>query len=120
MSEWIPVEPRYPRPKRRFWRRQFDGAPTRAQRGFDVTFGLVMPVLCFYFDPVVFRGGFINDHGLYPGVRFCAYAISALERVALCVWLLRAGRARLGPALLAGVLLAGAMFSFIVGVLILP
>jgi hypothetical protein len=120
MNEWIPVEPRYPRPKRRFWRRQFDAAPTRAQRWFDVTFGIIMPVLCFYFDPIVFRGGSLNDHGLYPGIRFYAYTISALEMVALCAWLLGAARARLSPAVLAGVLLAGAMFSFVVGVLILP
>ena len=109
-----------PRRTQGFWRRQFDDAPTTAQRRFDVTFGIVMPVLCFYFDPVVFRGGFLNDNGLYPGVRFYAYTISALEMVALCAWLLGAGRARRGPALLAGVLLAGAMFSFVVGVLILP
>jgi len=129
MNEWILGDARYakprphaPRPRRAggFWRRQFDGVPTRAQRWFDVTFGVVMPLLCFYFDPVVFRGGFFNGQGLYPGVRFYAYTISALEMVALCVWLCGAGRAKRGPAVLTGVLLAGSMFSFILGVAILP
>ena len=124
MNEWILGDARYAtaRPRRAggFWRRQFDGAPTRAQRWFDVTFGVVIPVLCFYFDPIVFRGGYFNGQGFYPGLRFYAYTISALEMVALCAWLCGAWRARLGPAVLTGVLLAGSMFSFALGVAILP
>lgn len=109
-----------PRGTQGFWRRQFDDAPTPAQRRFDVVFGVVMPLLCFHFDPVVFRGGYVNDRGLYPGVRLYAYTISALEMVALCAWLFAAGRAGRGPSVLAGVLLAGSMFSFVTGVAILP
>jgi hypothetical protein len=121
MNEWAPGDVLYARPRRAqgFWRRQFDGAPTRAQCWFDVMFGVVMPMLCFYFDPVVFRGGYIDDDGLYGGARFYAYTLSALEMVALCAWL-SAGRGGRGPAVLAGVLLAGAMFSFAVGLAILP
>lgn len=124
MNEWILGDERYatPRPRRAggFWRRQFDDTPTRAQRWFDVMFGIVIPILCFYFDPIVFRGGYFDGPGFYPNLRFYAYTISALEIVALCAWLLGAGRARLGPAVLTGVLLAGSMFSFVLGVAILP
>jgi hypothetical protein len=124
MHEWMLGDASYalPRPRRAggFWRRQFDDAPTRAQRWFDVTFGVVMPILCFYFDPVVFRGGLLNDNGLYPKVQLYAYTISALEIVALCAWLFAAGRRGLGPAVLTGVLLGGAIFSFVTGVMILP
>ena len=124
MNEWILGDARYaPRPRRAggFWRRQFDGAPTRAQRRFDVTFGIVMPLLCFYFDPIVFRSRYYNSHhGVYSGFRVYAYTISALEMVALCAWLLAAGRAGRRPAALAGMLLAGALFSFSVGFSILP
>lgn len=108
----------YPRREQGFWQRQFDDAPTRAQRRFDVTFGIVMPILCLYFDPIVFSSKYVD--ALYPNVQFYAYTISALEIVALCAWLCGAGRAGCGPALLAGVLLAGAGFSFVIGMVILP
>jgi hypothetical protein len=108
---------RQPRP---FWRRQFAEGVTPAQRRFDVIFGFVMPALCFFFDPIVFRDGFGGELGLLSPWKFYAYTISALEMVALAAWLLRArGRGR-PPAALGGVLLAGGLFSLAVGVLILP
>ena len=109
-----------PRGTQGFWHRQFDDAPTPAQRRFDVTFGVVMPVLCFYFDPIVFQSEFEYGRGLYPRCQLYAYTISALEIVALCAWLLAAGRAGRRPAALAGMLLGGGLFSFLVGFAILP
>src|SRR5215207_9999165 len=90
------------RPRRAsgFWQRQFDDAPTPAQRRFDVTFGIVMPVVCFACDPVVFRGELVGEGGLYSEYGLYAYTISALEIVALCAWLLAAGRAVRRPAAL--------------------
>ncbi|HEX7314799.1 MAG TPA: hypothetical protein VF297_12810 [Pyrinomonadaceae bacterium] len=121
MSVWVPGDVIYvqPRGTRGFWRRQFDDAPTRAQRRFDVTFGFVMPVVCFVCDPIVFRGW---DAGgaLYSEYQLYAYTISALEMVALCAWLVAAGRAGRRPAALAGMLFAGALFAFAVGMSILP
>ena len=112
----------YARPQRAqgFWQRQFDDAPTPAQRKFDVMFGIIMPLVCFVFDPVVFKGGVIDDMGLYQQYQLYAYTISALEMVALCAWLLPAGRAASRPAVLTGMLFAGALFSFGVGLSILP
>ncbi|MBV9927654.1 MAG: hypothetical protein JOZ96_21730 [Acidobacteria bacterium] len=123
MNEWMAVHTRYatPRPRRtvrEFWRRQFGGAPTRAQRRFDVTFGVILPVLCFVFDPFVFSGRGEYGGGLYPQCQLYVYTLSALEMVALCAWLLFAAGRR--PAALAGVLFAGALFSFVVGLAILP
>lgn len=113
---------RYVRPHRtrRFWQRQFDDAPTEAQRRFDVTFGIVMPVVCLVCDPVVFKGGLVGGGGLYSEYGLYAYTISALEVVALCAWLFAAGRAGRRPAVLAGMLLAGGLFSLVVGLAILP
>lgn len=108
-----------PRVRRGFWQRQFDDAPTRAQRRFDVTFGVVMPVLCLVFDPIVFKGEY-GDGGLYRQYQFYAYTLSALEIVALCAWLFAAGRAGRRPAALSGMLLAGGLFSLLVGFMILP
>jgi hypothetical protein len=104
----------------RFWRRQFDDSTTRAQLRFDVIFGLVLPVLCFVFDPVVFRGGIVGGDGLYHRVRLFAYAASALEIATLACWLflVRGFPAWSRPA--GGVLAAGALFSFALGLAILP
>lgn len=109
-----------PRRTQGFWRRQFDDAPTTAQRRFDVTFGIVMPILCLACDPIVFSSGFDYESALYPQWRLYAYTVSALEIVALCAWLCGAGRASRRPAALSGMMLAGALFSFAVGFSILP
>ncbi|MFL6256366.1 MAG: hypothetical protein ACJ74T_15280 [Pyrinomonadaceae bacterium] len=109
-----------PRRTQGFWRRQFDDAPTPAQRKFDMVFGIIMPILCFAFDPFVFRAGVMGGRGLYSKYQFYAYTLCALEMVALCAWLCSAGRAGRRPAALAGMLLAGALFSFFVGFSILP
>jgi hypothetical protein len=105
----------------RFWRRQFGDAPTRAQFRFDVLFGLVLPVLCFAFDPVVFRGGIAGSNGgIYREVRLFAYTASALEMATLACWLfvIRKYPAWSRPA--GGVMAAGAFFSFALGLAILP
>jgi hypothetical protein len=105
--------------KPRFWRRQFDDATTRAQLRFDIAFGLVIPVLCFVFDPVVFRGWLIGE-GIYARFQFFAYAASAVELTTLACWLfvVRKFPAWSRPA--GGVMLAGTLFSFTLGVAILP
>src|SRR6059036_1217018 len=51
----------HPEIRPRFWKRQFLGPATTPQIIFDVVFGIVGPVLCFVFDPVVFRGDFLGE-----------------------------------------------------------
>jgi hypothetical protein len=106
--------------RRRFLRRQFDDVPTQAQFNFDVAFGLVIPVLCFVFDPIVFRGGFLHEGGAFQSVRLFAYAASAIEIATFACWLfvVRSFPAWSRPA--GGVLAAGAFFSFALGFAILP
>jgi hypothetical protein len=107
----------YARP--RFWRRQFDDATTRAQFRFDIAFGLVLPVLCFVFDPVVFGGDIIND-GVYRNVRLFAYSASAIEIATLACWLFLVRKFPEWSRPAGGVLAAGAFFSFALGLAILP
>lgn len=40
-----------------FKARQVSAARTPAQVVFDVVFGILMPVFCFYFDPGIVRAG---------------------------------------------------------------
>jgi hypothetical protein len=119
MNEWILGDARCVRPRRTrgFWRSQFDDAPTSAQRKFDIAFGVVIPALCLVFDPIIFKGGIWSEGGVYQQYQFYAYAVSVFEVVALCAWPLTAGRL---AAALAGVMLAGAAFSFLVGLAIVP
>lgn len=106
----------------RFWRRQFGDAQTRAQLRFDVIFGLVLPVLCFVFDPIVFRSssGLLGHDGVYHFMRLFAYSASALEMATLACWLfvIRKYPAWSRPA--GGVMAAGAFFAFALGLAILP
>src|SRR5687768_16743997 len=101
-----------------FWSRQFASTPTTPQLIFDVTLGLLAPVLCFYFDPVVFQGNLIGP--LYSGYQLFAYSITAIAICMLMVWLAFGRRLRSFGALLSGFLYAGAVFSVVIGVAILP
>jgi hypothetical protein len=103
-----------------FWRRQFAEPATPAQRRFDVAFGLVLPVLCFVFDPIVFHEWLSDEPGLLGRWQFYVYTISALEMVALAAWLCKAGGTGRPPAALGGMLLAGGVFSLALGVVLLP
>lgn len=101
-------------------RRQFDASPTRAQARFDVIFGVLLPVACFVFDPFVF-GGFGSDrHGRFESYQFFTYALSALEMATLSVWLFARGRLGEWASAAGGVMLAGALFCYAVGIVLLP
>jgi hypothetical protein len=82
----------------------------------------VLPVLCFAFDPVVFRGDYnlLGHQGVYHRLRLFAYSASALEIATLACWLfvIRKFPAWSRPA--GGVMAAGALFSFALGLAILP
>jgi hypothetical protein len=103
-----------------FFSRQFAADGTGGQRVFDIVFGITAPVLCFFADPIVFKGGFLGGKALFGSYQVFAYLVSALAIVALVGWLLLEDH--LGPysSLIGGVFLAGALFSTIIGLVILP
>jgi|SRR6267378_1303900 len=70
-----------------FLQRQFGPEQTRGQLVFDVVLGVIVPVLCFYFDPIVFKVGFGGPPILAP-YQLVAYFISAIEVPVLAVWLI--------------------------------
>ncbi len=97
-----------------FWHRQFAPHPTTGQIGFDLAFGIVLPIICLWFDPIVFRSSFggalLGRYAVLAGV-----AIS-LGLVSLTAWLL----IRRPPALFAGLMCGGAIFATLLGVVLLP
>ncbi len=102
-----------------FWPRQFAGRATRAQVAFDVIAGVAAPLLCLAFDPTVFRGG-VTGAPVLGEFRLFAYSVIAIEITTLLAWLALGERARAWAGLLAGGMLAGAVFSLAVGLAILP
>ena len=105
--------------KSAFLRRQFSPPTTRSQTVFDVLFGVIAPILCFIFDPIVFKSA---DFGppLFPDFQGFAYLTSGIEVLLLAVWLLW-GRDRHPPThLLGGMLAAGAVISGFIGLVLLP
>lgn len=101
-----------------FWRRQFMPTTTGAQRTFDVIFGLIAPVLCFTFDPIVFRDGL--DRALFPEYQPYAYMVSGLEILLLVVWMVWGRKLQPHTRMIGGMLISGALFSIVLGVIILP
>jgi hypothetical protein len=80
----------------------------------DLVFGVLAPLACLVFDPIVFRSGLGGPVvGNYAVV---GYSAIALGLVALPVWLFRGRPA----AFLAGLLAGGAVFALCLGLTLLP
>jgi hypothetical protein len=99
-----------------FWNRQFKLPATRAQRWFDVSFGMAVPLVCLYFDPTVFRSGGAGDTGWLVPFRILGYAEIALSIVALGYFLLT----QRASSVLTGFLLGSAIFAVLLGIAMLP
>ena len=102
-----------------FWRRQWQTEATLSQLIFDVTVGMILPVLCLVFDPIVFRGNLAGEP-LLGGYRLLAYGLIAIEIVALGAWLATGKRAGEWCGVIGGVMFAGAFFSAGIGLLLFP
>jgi hypothetical protein len=109
-------------PKPRWGAGQLGEEVTRPQIVYDVLAGVIAPLLCFYFDPMVFRSSGIgfSGHVLVPEYQVAVYAFSAVQMVVLCLWLLSGGVFRSGNSVMAGVMICGAIFSGVVGLLLFP
>ncbi|MBI4586088.1 MAG: WD40 repeat domain-containing protein [Planctomycetes bacterium] len=112
------------KPKAGFWKRQFLGEPTGKQVVFDVLFGLLLPVICLIFDPIVLSRWLPGDSSGEPALleeyHQSAYAGIAFQLLALAGWLCcRRRLARLGP-FLGGIFLSGAALALAIGAWISP
>lgn len=103
-----------------FWKEQFGPNRTGTQDVFDVTFGLVLPVMCFIADPVVFKSfsafgpAYLEDYQLF------AYVVSTVEMAFFLVWRTFPQKVNWLSPLFAGVFLAGGCFSLSIGIAMLP
>jgi hypothetical protein len=99
-----------------FWRRQFKGDPTAGQKKFDTFVGLFLPCVCFLFDPVVFKA----DHGILHRVSVFAYVGSYAAVMGTAAWILWGKRLSVVAAPLSGLFAAASLFSFLLGLVLLP
>lgn len=103
--------------KARFWVRHSRGTPTSRQVVFDILFGILLPLFCFYLDPGIVRGRFSAVLG---ELSMFIYSFSGLAMLTLSIWLAFEHRTGSLSAIFGGVFLAGSIISFSIGVLILP
>jgi hypothetical protein len=102
-----------------FWRRQFAAEVTKQQVIFDVVFGVVGPILCFAFDPIVFRGGLFGAP-LFAEYQVYVYLFSGLQIMILSFWLLARAGFQFWNQLVGAGLFLGGVFCLMVGVVLLP
>jgi hypothetical protein len=90
-------------------------------RHYEVGMGLVMPVICFALEPLLLPAlGWLPGLIFFHRYRIFGYGVVALELVALAVWLRYGDRLGRWSAGFAGVLLAGALFAEVLGLVLLP
>jgi hypothetical protein len=105
--------------RRSFWKRQFFATRTPAQIVFDLAFGVMAPLACFAFDPIVFQGGYAGPP-LFPSYQPVVYLFSGIEIVLLCFWLVMDRGPELSNAVMGSALLVGSFFCLIIGIVLLP
>jgi hypothetical protein len=106
-------------PRKSFWRRQIQPEATASQRRFDWIFGVVMPVVCFFFDPIVFKSASFGAP-LLANYKPFAYILSFVSILAMMAWLLFGEKLKWFGGFLAGLFLVGGIVSLGVGVVLFP
>ena len=106
--------------KQGFWARQFAPIPTPAQDKFDSLFAIVLPILFLVLDPVVFKSLDLMGPGYLEDYQLLAYLFCSLEMGLFLTWRTFRLPLRRFSSVFAGAFFAGAIFSTVIGILILP
>lgn len=106
-------------PKERFWQRYFQIEAAEPPRKFDWFFGVIMPVICFVFDPTVFKGGVLGPAFLGTFKPF-AYLLSFVSVMAMAAWLIWGAKLKWFNAFLAGLFLVSGIISLGIGLVLFP
>lgn len=103
-----------------FWKRQFQTKATKKQKIFDWTFGVVLPVICFSFDPIFFKGDGMWGGELFGTIKPFAYLLSFVSIMAMMAWLIWGEKLGWFSAVLSGLFGVGGIISLIIGVVLIP
>lgn len=88
-------------------------------RRFDWIMGVFLPLVCFYFDPIVFTNWSGTD-AMLATVKVPAYSIAFLAIMAHTAWLLWGESVGKWRYVIAGILYPSAVLSMIVGAILFP
>lgn len=99
-----------------FWRRQFTGTATSKQTKFDWLFSVILPVICFAFDPIVFR----SEGDLLYRFAPVAVPLSYTAIMGTMLWLLIGKRLGRLNTWLSGIFAICAVVSLAIGVVLFP
>ena len=99
--------------------------PNINRRSVEAITGIVGPLLCLAFDPIVFKGEFENgavlSGAIYGAYRIFAYASIGLGIVTLLAyWSIAAAKTGILSGSIAGILLSGVVCAVATGLFILP
>ncbi len=114
------VSPNYVDVSDGFWRRQFGSNVTRPQRVFDWIMGVLLPVVCFFFDPIVFKTAEQNGNPLLHNFKWFAYTLAIISLFAMMGWLFFGGKLKWLNGMFAGLFFAGGLISMAVGIVLFP
>lgn len=103
-----------------FWRRQFQTEVTVSQKKFDWIFGVILPVICFAFDPAVFRSSGIFGAAYLGNFKPFAYVLSFVSVMAMAAWLIWGEKLKWLNAPLAGLFAVGGIVSLGIGIVLFP
>lgn len=121
----IPTLENYEKPPEgnpKFWRRQFGDVVTAKQRKFDWLMGVFLPMVCFYFDPFIFRewNTGSSSGALLGPYQTPAYVLAYAAIMSQTAWMLWGERSG-GVALVIGIVLSiAAIASLIIGLILFP
>ena len=104
-----------------FFRRQIQSEATSNQKIFDWVFGIILPIICFYFDPIVFKGGIweIGDP-IFADYRAFAYLLSITSILSLFTFMIWGKKLKWLNSFLSGLLIISAIISLSIGIMIFP
>ena len=102
------------------------GQEPRQRLMFDFIWGVVMPVVCLVFDPLLFKRDNSDLVYLFAGMRemrrhdhpYIAYALIGWQVCVLCLWLLLGKVARTGASFISGMLAVGFTISLVLGIVL--
>jgi hypothetical protein len=102
---------------------QFSEERTRPQLIYDIIFGIVAPIFCFWFDPIVFQHWFLPNEGgqgILARYKLLVYLFSAIAICTLGLWLRFGSRSKKQSGIIAGVFLTGALFTSVLSLVLAP
>lgn len=115
----LTLDERKNEPRSGFWRRQFQTKSTEPQKTFDWLLGVIFPVACFVFDPMVFKGNMLGTAFLGQ-IKPFAYVLSFVSVMAMAAWLVWGKKLKWLNGFLAGLFAVGGLISLGIGIVLLP